>query len=274
VKFPHSPTTVILQPRIGDQFWIGEVEMIKEGGINAPPWVLVVKALGEERSWPVEIFDEISPGQWEGLLWNEEGEHHVPFRVRQTLPRDAEVAMSMQGSGLQIPMPIELIDHIHSSSGDFTMPQLFALTDDDGFVATMLLSAPTGLYVRYSSMWHPVTDNTVIENLNVHEVAATALDLFDEREREGQLPAVTSMLTGKNPGEMVEITGAPLEPGEATVETERVVTASGSVLTVPALRRPEDAAEAIAAAADNPDLQWWVERRLAALGLEVDVPWS
>lgn len=278
MKFPTYPATIIQHVPRGDEFWIGEIRMEKIDAPNSPPWVMISKALYEERSWPVEIFDEITPGEWEGLIWNETGENHVSFRVRATLPRDAEVAMSMQGSGLQIPLPVELLAYIHRTDGSFPMPELYACTDDDGFVATMLLSAPTGLYVRYAQMWHPVTDGDVIDGMTVHNVAATALDLFDEREREGQLPNVTSMLAehGDVTGEMVEIPGGTPDPAstdEAPVTTEQVVTASGAVLTVPALRRPEDVAQAIAAAAENPDIQWWVERRLVALGIEADLPW-
>lgn len=40
------------------------------------------------------------------------------------------------------------------------------------------------------------------------------------------------------------------------------------------LTSPEDVPTAIAAAIDNPDLRWWVERRIESLGLDVEVPWS
>lgn len=273
MKFPRYPATIILQPRRGDEFWIGRVEMENTSAPDSPPWVMTVTGLGETRSWPVEVFDEIVPGEWEGLLWTDEDDTHVSFRVRETLPRDAEVAISLQGSGLEIPMPLELIEHIHSSDGNFTMPQLFALTDDEGFVATMLLSAPTGLYVRYSSAWHELTDDSVVENLNVYDVADTALDLFDRREIEGQLVAVTSMLApgGNQTGERVEVTGPATEGADPA--QERVVTAAGGVMVAPTLRSAEDLPEAIAAACDNPDLQWWVERRVAALGIEAELPW-
>lgn len=268
------PSTVVFDG--AKNSWIGQIEFEKiTGSSDDPPWNINITALGETRSFPVETWEEIAPGLWEGYLWTTNGERGQKFTVRPTLPRDAESAISLQGTNIRIPMPVELLSYIHSSDGGFTMPELYALTDDDGFVATMLLSAPTGLYVRYASMWHDLTDPDVVDGLNVHEVAPTALDLYDERERQGQLPNVTSMLSleGGDLGITVELIG-----GDATemppTNPEQIVTASGAVVDVPKLKGPDDVEAALAAAADNPEIQWWVERRLRMLGIETELPWS
>jgi hypothetical protein len=47
-----------------------------------------------------------------------------------------------------------------------------------------------------------------------------------------------------------------------------------SIRDVPLLATAEDLPAAIAAAQIDPELQWWVERRAKALGLEADLPWA
>jgi hypothetical protein len=44
---------------------------------------------------------------------------------------------------------------------------------------------------------------------------------------------------------------------------------------VPKLASVDDLPQAVQAAMDNPDLRWWVERRVKAMGLEhPEFPWS
>lgn len=273
--FPTTPATLNLSVRGGTETWIGNRIFFEDNaaGPESPPKVLVLQGMNDERSWPVEELEQVSHEEWKGLLWNETGEDYVPFHIRATLPRDAEASVTMEGFPLNIPLPVELIGHIHAS-GDFAMPELFAMTDDDGFVATMMLSAPTGLYVRYASMWHDLTDPDVVDGLNVHEVAPAALELYDARERQGQLPNVSSMLSleGGDLGITVDQIGG--DATEIPGASEEIVTASGATVTVPTLRGPDDVPAAVAAAADNPEIQWWVERRLRVLGIETDLPWS
>lgn len=277
MHMPMTPATLIIRRRNVDEVWIGERIKIEHEPTGNPPATLVLEAMGEQRIWPLESDPVDAGGEWTGQLLDSE----VTFHTRGTLPRDAESSVTMEGFP-RIPMPVDLLAYIHST-GDHTMPDLFALTDDDGFVATMMLSAPTGLYVRYASMWHAVTDPDVVDGLTVHEVAPAALELFDARERAGQLPNVSAMqaLEGgdlgivptNDPVDTVE--SAPFaEDDEQVAPTETVMTASGATIAVPQLRTPEDVPAALSAAAENPDIQWWVERRLKVLGIEADLPWS
>src|SRR5690606_296757 len=116
---------------------------------DAPPWVVTIAANGEVRSFPVESWEKLAPGIVAGALWGgPEGGLAERFTVRPTSHRDAELSIALKGAGVDIPLPVELIAHYHSPSGGTTpMPELYALSDDEGFVVTMLLSAPTGLYV-------------------------------------------------------------------------------------------------------------------------------
>lgn len=194
VQFPASPATAILHVRRGE-YWIGdriEIEVVEGPGDYSPPWVLLVKGMGDERSFPVRSWIEVVDGIWAGELWTDDGSVGPSFDVRPTMPTDAAVAVSFTGLP-RMPLPLDVISYYHRSDGTFSEYRLHALTDDEGFVVTLLLSAPTGLYVRYSSMWHPVTDNTAIENLNVHEVEAGAVDLFDGHERRDRLPNITEI---------------------------------------------------------------------------------
>lgn len=193
VQFPASPATAILQIRTGE-YWIGDqIELQPEGvGDLSPPWVLVVKAMGDERSFPVRSWTEVVDGIWAGELWTDDGSVGPSFDVRPTIPQDAVRAVSLSGF-VRVPLPLDLIAYYHRPDGTFDEYQMHALTDEEGFVVTLLLSAPTGLYVRQSAVWHLVTNCDAIDGLNVHEVAAAALALFDNHERRDRLPNITEI---------------------------------------------------------------------------------
>lgn len=198
--FPATPATAILHVR-SPECWIGERIEIERVSGTEPAWVLVVKGMGDERSFPVRSWIEVVEGIWAGELWTDDGTVGPSFDVRPTIPQDAKRAVSLCGF-LRIPLPLELIAYYHGSDGTFGGYQLHALADDDGFVATMMLSAPTGLYVRYASAWHPVTDPDVVDGLNVHGVDSIGLDMFDRLEREGRPPQLDSIT-------QVTVTGPP-----------------------------------------------------------------
>lgn len=193
--FPASPATAILHVRRGE-YWIGdgiELEPVAEPGDYSPPWVLLIKAMGDERCFPVRSWIEVVDGIWAGELWTDDGSVGPSFDVRPTIPQDARRAVSFMGFDQRIPLPLEVIAYYQRSDGTFGDYRMQALADDEGFVITMLLAAPTGLYVRQSSMWHRVTDGEVIDGLTVHEVAAPALEVFDAHEMNGRLPSVRAL---------------------------------------------------------------------------------
>jgi hypothetical protein len=193
VQFPASPATAILQVRNGE-YWIGDRIQLESEGVGdlSPPWVLAIKGMGDERTFPVRTWIEVVDGIWAGELWTDDGSVGPSFDVRPTIPQDAVHAVSLSGF-VRVPLPLDLIAYYHGSDGTFGDYRMQALADDEGFVVTMLLSAPTGLYVRQSSRWHPVTDGNVLDGLTVHEVTARALEVFDRHEMNGWLPPVRAL---------------------------------------------------------------------------------
>lgn len=192
VQFPATPATAILHVRSGE-FWIGDRIQLEPEGVGdvSPPWVLVVKGMGDERTFPVRSWIEVVDGIWAGELWTDDGSVGPSFDVRPTIPQDAQRAISLMGFDQRIPLPLEVIAYYHRSDGTFGDYRMRALADGDGFAVTMLLAAPTGLYVRQSLVWHPVTDSDAIDGLTVHEVKATALRVFDNYEARGRLPGMS-----------------------------------------------------------------------------------
>jgi hypothetical protein len=254
-------TTIISRPE-GDEVRIGYVS--EDTGANMgleAPIVLTNFAMGEDRYMTLSQLDTSVQGMWRGVSWPSE----YTVVVRPTQEADAVNAESMS-AGPHIPLPLDVIAAIHSPEGSL-MPTLWAMSEDDGFVATMMLNSDTGLYVRYSGQWHPITDDDVVDGLNVTEVDGAALDMFDQFDRAGQLVHVSAMYKDGQP-----VDTSTLVTG--TAEDETIITASVDTKDVPVLDSEDDLPDAIQAAVSNPDLQWWVERRALGLGLQTDFPWS
>ena len=280
--FPLSPATVIFGDPDQGELWSVDRVIAAQGGSgdNSPPMTLLLQGMNSERSWPIESVDQISYEEWSGVGYTDDGSTPWTFQVRGTTPRDAESSITLQGFGLPIPLPVELIGALVSDEQN-AAPELFALTEDDGFVGTLLLSAPTGLYVRYSNQWITLADTDLLDGLTVYEVGPSAVDLFDVSEQQGSVLTISAYTVagGEDTGEKVEQPG-DIPGGEQTTDpmvdaTDGSVPVTAGVLPrgVPSLSSADDVEGAIAAAADNPDLQWWVERRLTMLGIEAELPW-
>lgn len=261
----YGLATVSLRLNDREELWIGDVSWAHgtELSIEAPA-ALVIKALGEEKLIAVAQPDVSVPDLWTGETWP----GSVEFLVRPTIEDDAISAVSM-ASVPAIPMPLDVIEGIIRSEGIFSMPTLYAMSEDDGFVATMMLDSDQGLYVRYSSMWHLLTDDNVVDGLNATEVSAAALDMFDQFDRAGQLVNVGSMQTPEGEEAGVDVLGLGATPGGAP---EGLV-ATVATLEVPHFESAEDLPAVLQAAVENPELRWWAERRMKALGLDAEVPW-
>jgi hypothetical protein len=265
-QFPSSPATVIVFRRQGnEEVWIGDTVYWERE--STPTYVLTARALGEERYFPLGFLEETVPGQWEGILWDTD----LRVLVRPTVESDAVTSVTMHGMP-RVPMPIPVISSIHASSGEFLMPQLFAMSEDDGFVATMMLNTDAGLYVRYSGAWHLLTNEDAIDGLNVTEVADSALDMFDMFDRAGQLVALSNMQT--RTGEPVDTSVVDTGVPGGTGTTSPVPVVSAATRTLPRLASADDLPSAIRAAMLDPDLQWWVSRRVKAMGIDAELPWE
>lgn len=267
IKFPTTPVTLELRFNDGrpDVLRIAsEVEWVTPSDSN-PPQVLLFTAREEQRLLPLEQLEVVTHEMWKGVSGS------LMVTVRPTQESDA-VSSETMGGAPRIPMPIPTIRYFHKFAEGVNVPKLFALSEDDGFVATMMLSADDGIYVRYSGSWHELLDEDVVDGLNVTEVADSALDLFDQFDAAGQLVSVTVMSAPS--GQRVEPLGPVTEDAGGAPEPSPAMQASGDVKDVPALNTVEDIEDAIAAAASDPTLQWWVERRAKALGLgDVEFPW-
>lgn len=166
----------------------------------------------------------------------------------------------------------------------YTIPDgTMAMTNDDGIVITLLQrDQEHGAVLRHDGDWIPMTDPETIDGLNFVGVEEDAVALYDSNEAAGSLVPIknfTASIDGPfwpeividNESVLDEETGEYSAPGE-TEEAESAVDEEALAASI-RLDSADDLVEAIAAAADNPDLQWYVERRIAALGLEADLPW-
>lgn len=278
--FPYPATVEFENERVS---WIGKASLFGDpeaDGQLEPLWVLEVSSAGDTRSFPITSITEVSPQEWEGESWVS-GRSGIRFRVRPTLPRDAESSLLLSQTDSRYPMPVELLASLHSpSDGVLTMPQLYALSDDDGFVGSLLLSASTGLYVRYGFAWHYVSDPELIDGMNVVEVGGASVDLFDDYAKRGQSPIVSTFPAPKEDeldtwASLGEPVGVDFDGNLLVSEDSGAsVVASAGRTDVPALITAEDAPKAIQAALESPELRWYVERRIGALGLEVELPWD
>lgn len=269
--FNGLATVVVHTPTPG--YWIGKVCSDPDQATSlGVPVALIINAPGADadgnRYIPLDVLDTAAP-EWSGIRhqFEDEGAENPPaITVRATQQDDAMLAFSMAGLP-RIPMPIPVLDYMHTV--EFTVPHLYALSEDDGFVATMMLDSDSGIYIRYSSQWHQINDEEAVDGLNVTEVNDGALSMFDQYDNAGQLVSLVAMMTPE---------GAPAGiGGPAEMPVSEGGALAGSVLTldVPQLLVREDVEQALTAASENPELRWWVSRRLAALGFDdVSLPWA
>jgi hypothetical protein len=143
--------------------------------------------------------------------------------------------------------------------------KLFALTDSDGFVVTMMLDTEAGLHLRFSGMWFDMVEE-VVDGLGLTEVETAALDMFDQYDRSGQLVHVSAMPKDAT----AQVVGAAVVTASVTAG----LAGEAAVLDVPRLDSADDLAGAISFAEEAPEFRWWVERRARAMGLTAEFPWS
>lgn len=155
---------------------------------------------------------------------------------------------------------------------------LMAMTTDDGTVITLLKRDTDngGAVIRTGGNWIPLTDPSTLDGLNFVGVVDGAVEIYDTNEGDGNLANVSSYPASEDGPFWTDVsedeglvldeeTGEYSRPGE---QDEEPLAASVTLDTA------DDLDSAIAAAADDPDLQWYVERRVAALGLEAALPWQ
>lgn len=260
-RYPGLATVVI--GWTDPAYWIGVVASDPaEAQAAQSPFLLTIRFGHEAREQRLGSLDT-SGAIWTGTLYRPDLNREIPVTVRPTIEDDALVAYSMSACPA-IPLPVPVLDYMHTV--EFTVPNLYAMSDDDGFVVTMMLNSDAGLYVRYASMWHRLVDDDVVDGLNVTEVDDASFDMFDQFDRAGQLVHVSAM----------PFKGQPIEAAvqQAPSVGQLPVMAGALVRDVPLLSSAEDLPAAIAQAEADPELRWWVERRVKALGIEASLPWA
>lgn len=157
---------------------------------------------------------------------------------------------------------------------------IMAMANDAGTVVTLLQRDPeAGASIRHDGQWIPVTDPETLDNLTFVGVEDNAVDLYDQHEADGNLVPIkyySPSADGPYWPEPIFVDDEDLEFDEETgefssptAETEEDETLTASIT----LNTASDLDAAIAAAVMNQDLRWYVERRVAALGLEASLPW-
>lgn len=163
---------------------------------------------------------------------------------------------------------------------------IMAMTEDDGTVITLLKRDPTsGAMYRHDSEWLPLVDPTVLDDLAFVGVTDSAEAVYDKYESQDELVSVGHYYpSAEGPfwPHPVTIYAEPETADEASANMDDDVE-DDSVDSVEAVEEPlaasitlnsaDDLDSAIAAAAADPEIRWYVERRMQALGLEARLPW-
>lgn len=185
--------------------------------------------------------------------------------VRSVEPDDAEAVPGLP----DFPVPVALIGAI--LTGETLDAHLEALVQDDGYVATVLLVSDTGMWVRYSAAWIPLASIDLIDGLEAVEIPDRSLDLYDAADQANQ-QIVVSALTGA-PAAMAQSEVYVASSADKTFKLEETITAAGMALIPVKIDTVDDLPAAIQAAADDPSIRWYVERRARHLDPDVELPW-
>jgi hypothetical protein len=249
--------TLIIDALGGEVAWVADELRIDDQKTmgSASPLVARFQIDDFEKHVALTSIDQSAPGYWTGVSWP--NERNVV--IRSTVESDAVLAHNIHST---MPLPLAVMSYL--VGGMAPPPKLFALSDDDGFVVTMMLDSEAGLYLRFSGQWFPLVEDAV-DGLGLTEVDHDALDMFDQLDRAGKITHVGAM--PKSPtAELVS----------AAAVTPSITAALGreAVIDVPRLDSAEDLPSAIAFADQTPEFRWWVERRAKAMGLAAEFPWD
>lgn len=173
--------------------------------------------------------------------------------------------------------------------GESTAPPLeidgtMAMTSDAGLVVTLLQKNESGPMYRHGKEWVSVVDPSVFDGLTYVGVDENSIETYDSYENDGMLAPISEYIPSPggpfwpdlivNDDDLVldEETGV-YEPESGITEANEVPEDEESVTASVTLNSEEDLTAAIAAAVEDPDLRWYVQRRVEALGLKAALPW-
>jgi hypothetical protein len=173
--------------------------------------------------------------------------------------------------------------------------------EDGALVSALVASSPSGelsIMLPGEEGWQPLIDLGIIEGDTMVGLLPDAVELFQKYDRDNTLGVIASYpLSEDGPFPSMDQLSVPMpteimplrendprraskaeeepevetEPEEEELDVEEnddtSVTASVTLDSV------DDLTAAIAAAVEDPELRWYVERRVQALGLEASLPW-
>jgi hypothetical protein len=184
----------------------------------------------------------------------------------------------------KIPLPIRVIEGLVSSVEPTTPIELNALADDQGFVSTLLLDSPNGMYVRYSRVWIELNDPEIIHNLDVYTVADEALDLYDQYDQVGRSVHVGSLpitdaedkMRANRKAEQIAMARESAYEEAETLEAEADAASEAvTAAALPVIVSPEQLVASIQVGVEDPSIRWYIEKRAAALNVPVEeLPWK
>lgn len=183
--------------------------------------------------------------------------------LRPTRPDDAA---SWDRLSNRIPLPTEIIGAIMTDA--IPEPSISAAVDEQGDVHTMLLETGLGLYARYAASWIRMTDISPIEQLDIVNVPADDLTIYDQADQRGDTVNIRYL----HPVDMPSPGGTAVTPEPAPT----VAAAAGSAPGTIVVNSPADLPDAIAFAATQSGAasRWYVARRAKALGYTDRLPWD
>ena len=176
--------------------------------------------------------------------------------LRPTRPDDAAASDRFAN---RIPLPVEIIGAVMTNA--IAEPTVAAAVDEQGQVHTMILETGLGLYARYSATWIRMTDISPIEQLDIINVPADDLDIYDNADQRGETVNIRYL----HPLEQPNLAGIEVTPPAPVIASVAPIIASVA-----------DLGDAVEYAASNPEARWYVERRWRSLGGEqtgVTLPW-
>lgn len=168
---------------------------------------------------------------------------------------------------------------------------LMAMTDDAGTVVTLLRrDSEHGAVYRHEGEWHPVGDPAAFDGLAFVGVQPSAEGTYDKYAKRNLLVAIDHYSPSAAgpywPHMVFETEDTPIinpidedDEDDDGVDDEAEVDAEVDADEEPLaasvqINSQDDLIAAIAVAVDDPDFRWYVERRVAALGLEASLPWQ
>jgi hypothetical protein len=157
---------------------------------------------------PAFKWEPVSGERYPILAHRDYGDHWRQFGIMEVLDESGDRFEAVAYGGFRIvarryddydavragmtsyPLPEPVMESILNGEGTVSLE---ALVDENGDVATMLMTTPVGFFARYDAQWIILTDLELISHLDAVAVEDTALDLYDPYDQTGASVKIGSM---------------------------------------------------------------------------------